>query len=121
MSLEALFCDVDDFCQTFLPHWQHEQLTHGERQRRRPGQLSVSEIMTIIVYFHPSHYRHFKGLFSGRCETSSPGGFSWVSELLALGGLDAFGLDPLMCLSPAAQRASDGAGLYRGDFPRRLP
>lgn len=65
MSLEALFCDVDDFCQTFLPHWQHEQLTHGECQRRRPGQLSVSEIITIIVYFHQSHYRHFKGYYLG--------------------------------------------------------
>lgn len=65
MSLEALFCDVDDFCQAFLPHWQHEQLTHGERQRRRPGQLSVSEIMTIIVYFHQSNYRHFKGYYLG--------------------------------------------------------
>lgn len=65
MSLEALFCDVDDFCQSFLPHWQHEQLTHGECRRRRPAQLSVSEIMTIVVHFHQSHYRHFKGYYRG--------------------------------------------------------
>jgi hypothetical protein len=63
MSLEALFCDVDDFCQSFLPHWQHEQLAYGECRRRRPGHLSLSEIMTIVVHFHQSHYRHFKGYY----------------------------------------------------------
>lgn len=52
MSLEALFCDIDDFCHLFLlPQWEQEQLTHGER-RRRPSNLSVSEIMAIIVHFH---------------------------------------------------------------------
>jgi hypothetical protein len=52
MSLEALFCDVDDFCQVFLPQWEREQMACGERQRRRSPRLSVSEIMTIIVHFH---------------------------------------------------------------------
>jgi hypothetical protein len=65
MSLERLFCDVDDFCQTFLPHWRHEQLVYGEHQRRRSGQLSISELMTILVHFHQSHYRHFKGYYLG--------------------------------------------------------
>ena len=60
MSLDELFCDVDDFCQTFLPQWQQQLLTHGERQRRRAGQLSISEIMTIVIYFHQSSYRNFK-------------------------------------------------------------
>lgn len=25
MSLEALFCDIDDFCQDFLPQWERAQ------------------------------------------------------------------------------------------------
>lgn len=65
MSLEALFCDVDDFCHVFLPQWEREQLACGERKRRCPARLSVSEIMTIIIHFHQSHYRHFKGYYLG--------------------------------------------------------
>jgi hypothetical protein len=29
MSLEALICDVDDFCQGFLPAWHRQLLTSG--------------------------------------------------------------------------------------------
>ena len=47
-SLEELFCRVDDFCQTFEPQWQKQLLSDGERTRNRPGQLSLSEIMTIL-------------------------------------------------------------------------
>lgn len=63
MSLEALFCDVDDFCQIFLCKWYAQQLTQGERKRLRASRLSVSEIMTILIHFHQSHYRHFKGYY----------------------------------------------------------
>src|SRR5512144_538279 len=63
MSLEDLFCDVDDFCRLFLPDWHRQQLQHGERQRRRRGRLVLSEIMTILVHFHQSHYRDFKAFY----------------------------------------------------------
>lgn len=59
-SLVELFCDVDDFCQKFIPDWEQQQLESGERRRRRCGQLSLSEIMTILIYFHQSNYRCFK-------------------------------------------------------------
>jgi hypothetical protein len=48
MSLLELFCHVDDFCQTFVPLWE---------QRRRRGQLYLSEIMTIIIHFHQMRFR----------------------------------------------------------------
>jgi hypothetical protein len=60
MSLLELFVDVDDFCQLFLPIWQKRLLSDGSRKRLRKGQLSISEIMTIIIYFHQSRYRDFK-------------------------------------------------------------
>ncbi len=63
MSIEELFCDVDDFCQSFLPEWRQQQLASNERKRLRAGCLSVSEIMTLIIYFHQSSYRHFKGFY----------------------------------------------------------
>lgn len=63
MNLEDLFCDSDDFCQRFLPSWHRHLLTSGARKRCRASRLSLSEIMTILIYFHPSHYRHFKAFY----------------------------------------------------------
>ena len=62
-SLVEMFCDVDDFCQEFEPQWEQRQLTAGIKQRRRPGQLCLSEIMTIIIHFHQSSYRDFKAYY----------------------------------------------------------
>ena len=50
MNLLELYCYVDDFWQGFAPHWQAEQLSSGERQRQRAGQLHRSEIMTILIH-----------------------------------------------------------------------
>ena len=63
MSLLELFCHVDDFCQQFEPHWQQHLLTAGTRRRQRRGQLSTSEIMTIVIHFHQAHYRDFKAYY----------------------------------------------------------
>jgi IS5 family transposase len=63
MSLLKLFCAVDDFWQVFQPIWEQQLLAEGSRQRRRETQLSMSEIMTIIILFHQSGYRHFKDFY----------------------------------------------------------
>jgi len=60
MSLLELFVSVDDFCQAFLPIWERKLLADGSKKRHRSGQLSMSEIMTILIYFHQSRYRNFK-------------------------------------------------------------
>jgi len=60
MSLVELFCHVDDFCQAFLPTYHQALVVAGYRQRQRKGQLCISEIMTILIAFHQSHYRDFK-------------------------------------------------------------
>jgi hypothetical protein len=63
MSLLALFCAVDDFCQW----WQEQQAKRLARvggQRRRQPRLSESEIMTIIIHFHQSGYRDFKDYYT---------------------------------------------------------
>ena len=65
MSLLELFCHVDDFWQQFRPGWEQGMLQSGFRRRRRMGQLSVSEVMTIMIHFHQSHYRHFKAYYTG--------------------------------------------------------
>jgi transposase len=62
-SLLELFVHVDDFCKVFLPFWQQQLLTAGARQRQRDRSLSLSEIMTILIAFHQSHYRDFKAYY----------------------------------------------------------
>jgi hypothetical protein len=39
-------------------------LQSSQRQRVRPSQLTLSEILTILVYFHSSHYRDFKHYYT---------------------------------------------------------
>ncbi len=64
MSILDLFCSVDDFWQAFAPQWEHELLQTGRRQRRRATALPPSEIMTIVILFHQSHYRTFKAYYT---------------------------------------------------------
>ena len=66
-SLLELFCDVDDFCQSFLPKWKKQLFSDGEIQRQRKRSLSLSEVMTILIHFHQSHYSRFQGLLHGLC------------------------------------------------------
>lgn len=63
MRLTQLFCDVDDFCQTFVPDWQKSQLGHGGKRRNRPHRMSPSEMATLLVAYHQSGYRTFKWFY----------------------------------------------------------
>ena len=60
MNLVELFCDVDDFCQRFLPSWPQRLIESNQRKRHYPTQFSDSEIMTLVIHFHQSGYRNFK-------------------------------------------------------------
>ncbi len=88
MSLDELFCDVDDFCQLFLPVWHRQLLTSGERKRRRASRLTLSEIMTILIYFHQSQYRNFKAFYlwhlSRYCRSEFPNllSYHWFVALI---------------------------------------
>ena len=62
-SVVELFCHVDDFCQVFEPHWTRFLLQSGRKHRRRARRLCLSEIMTILIHFHQSHYRNFKAYY----------------------------------------------------------
>jgi hypothetical protein len=63
MSIEELFCFVDDFCQCFMVEWIKLLIAYGAKKRNRKGCLSVSEIITILVLFQQSHYRDFKTFY----------------------------------------------------------
>jgi transposase len=63
-SLLELFVHVDDFCQGFLPNLEQYLLSSGAVKRCRTRSLSVSEVMTILIHFHQSHYRNFKAYYA---------------------------------------------------------
>lgn len=65
MNLLNLFCNVDDFCHQFIPQWQRQQIATSERKRIKRSRLSPSEVMTIVIHFHQSHYREFKSYYQG--------------------------------------------------------
>ena len=62
-SLLELFVHVDDFCQSFMPVFEQHLLNSGKIKRQRERSLSISEVMTILIHFHQSHYRNFKAYY----------------------------------------------------------
>jgi hypothetical protein len=75
MTVLELFCDFNDFRQGFQSHWQQDLLRSGAVPRLRQGQLSVSEVMTIMIRFQQSHYRHFKAYYTEYVQGSLPSEF----------------------------------------------
>ena len=63
MDIVALFCDLDDFYQSFVTTWQQHLLPAPGRHRYRASRLSSSEIMTLVIAFHDSDYRTFKHFY----------------------------------------------------------
>lgn len=58
-QLIAIFCDIDDFCKEYEEYCTHHLLL-DKNQVIPKTSMSMSEIMTITVYFHLSQYRTFK-------------------------------------------------------------
>jgi hypothetical protein len=64
-----VFCEVDDFCQAFLPQWEASLLGTGGPAPRgpQPG-LSPSEIITLLLVLHSSGFKHLKSFYHGFAE-----------------------------------------------------
>lgn len=75
MSLLELFCSVDDFCKDYATAGYGEQLGSGRQKRERKGAMYLSEIMTILIHFHQSHYRDFKAYYTEHVQVHLGGEF----------------------------------------------
>jgi len=62
MILTQIFYDVDNFCEDFKKHLDSHSISTNVSSllKRSNGKISLSEIMTILIYFHHSGYRTFK-------------------------------------------------------------
>ena len=62
--LTEVFYHVDNFCKAYEKHLQKTQLIDKNKSKRGPKQkLCLSEIMTIVIYFHHSKFRTFKDYY----------------------------------------------------------
>jgi len=63
--LEDIFCLIDDFCKNFDNKSHYFLASNSDKKRKKKCRISLSEIMTILVLFHMSHYRTFKDFYIG--------------------------------------------------------
>jgi len=61
--ITRIFCDIDDFMKEFEILYKQRMIEDKENKTRLNSKLSMSEIMTIIIYFHRSGYRTFKDFY----------------------------------------------------------
>ena len=61
IDITALYCCLDDFCKVF-EDWEAHRLIRSQTTRQRTGKLSRSEMLFIMVLFHLSPFKHFKGV-----------------------------------------------------------
>jgi hypothetical protein len=64
-----MFCEIDDFCRHTLRVCPLQLSARSGQQKGHGCGLSLSEVMTIVVFFHVSHYRTFKHFYQGRMLT----------------------------------------------------
>jgi hypothetical protein len=97
MDILPLFCDIDDFCQFFEPAWRRRLLASGSCRRHKPGSLSLSEVMTILVLFHASGYRDLKTFYTRRVAEQLGGEFPRLVSYSRFVELQRDALVPLWC------------------------
>lgn len=61
--LTEIYVDIDDFCKAKM-QLIAKALHHCRAYKKlHPSQLSLSEVMTILVYYHLSPYKNFKAYY----------------------------------------------------------
>jgi Transposase DDE domain len=63
MDILPIFCDIDDFCHHLLTAQYPQLAARSSPKKQRPWCLTLSEVMTILVFFQVSHYRTFKHFY----------------------------------------------------------
>jgi hypothetical protein len=105
------FCQFDEFCQVFRPHWEALLLGQGAQPARKRGPqagLAESEIMTILGLYHSSQFSNFKTFYEGGRSHSAARGRSQSPLLCALHRVDPPCLGALDGVSPHPDGTKDG-------------
>ena len=82
IDLTEIFCEVDDFYQSFEQHCRSiPQLTAIAGEKRCGSRMSLSEVMTIVIAFHGSGYKAFKEFYTLQVQPHSSKSFSLSRQL----------------------------------------
>src|SRR5215207_617266 len=113
-----VFCEVDDFCQAFLPQWEASLLGPGGPAPRgpQPG-LSTSEIITLLLVLHSSGFKHLKSFYHGFAEPLLRGyfpGLPCYEHFVALPVCDNHRISRHKVFADLAQRGKTSMGWFFG-------
>lgn len=67
--LVEIYVEIDDFCKSHAKNIRQSLLNLGLLKKQHPCRLCLSEIMTILVHFHQSHYKEFKHYYVDYVQT----------------------------------------------------
>jgi len=67
-DLTALYCQLDDFWKVFRKEWEQHLIDSGKEKRGPEPELSIPEMMTIVILFHQSNFRTFKHFYRYICD-----------------------------------------------------
>ena len=70
-KLIEIFIAVDDFTKPF-EQWLANRSLPGERQSTRQPELTASEIITLLVYYHHSGYKNFQYFYERLVSSQMP-------------------------------------------------
>ena len=59
-KLIEIFCQVDDYCKDYLPELSNSLIEDGSSKRNRSRSLSLSEMITLYIFYHHCRFRSFK-------------------------------------------------------------
>ena len=71
MNLTTIFYHTDEFCKLFEKEFATRVLSSGKNIRNRQSSLKLSEVMTIVIYYHQSGYKTFKDYYTKSAELIS--------------------------------------------------
>jgi hypothetical protein len=74
-------------------------------RRKRQKNMTLSEIMTILIAFHQNHYRNFKHYYLDHVCLYWNQAFPGLPSYQRESRMDALDVTPLMCLSQALLRS----------------
>jgi hypothetical protein len=63
LDLTTLYSSVDDFWKIFKAEWEKHLIDSVKSNRGKEPELSISEMMTILILFRASNYRTFKHFY----------------------------------------------------------
>ena len=66
-ALTELYCTVDNFWKLFRLEWDKHLIATGKSKRGPEPELSIAEMITIVIFFHQSNYRTFKHFYGYVC------------------------------------------------------